>query len=469
MTVSDELPVVVIGGGQAGLSMSWHLKERGVEHVVLERHHVGYEWEQRRWDNFCLVTPNWQCDLPGFPYAGGDPDGFMVKSEIIDYLKAYAASFGPPLRTGVSVTGLTALPGGGFLVATTAGELRAGQVVVATGGYHEPRIPRLADRLPSSLLQLHSSAYKGAATLPDGAVLVVGSGQSGAQVAEDLHLDGRQVHLATGSAPRCARFYRGRDVVAWLADMHYYDLPVQEHSLAERVRLQANHYVTGRDGGRDIDLRAFALEGMQLYGHLAGATGTALSFAPDLARNLDAADMVYNGINASIDSYIAEHGVDAPTQSPYEPVWAPAAEPTALDLDQAGITSVVWASGYIRDYAWIDLPLFTGSGYPAHTRGVTNVEGVYFLGLPWLHTWGSGRFSGVARDAAFLADRIGLVPPSLSELDARPADEAQETHRGGIDAGQHPGRGWTGDDDCLPPPPGALPRRRHTGPRAGRR
>ncbi len=419
--MDEFFPVVVIGGGQAGLSMSWHLQDRGIEHVVLERHAVGYEWDQRRWDSFCLVTPNWQCQLPGFPYSGDDPDGFMVKAQIVDYLKAYAASFGPPLRTGVSVTGLTALPDGGFRVQTSDGRLRAGQVVVATGGYHNPKVPRLSDRLPASLLQLHSSAYKGASSLPEGAVLVVGTGQSGSQVAEDLHLAGRTVHLATGSAPRCARFYRGKDVVAWLADMNYYDMPVQEHSLAERVRLQANHYVTGRDGGRDIDLRSFALQGMQLYGHLTGAAGTTLAFAPDLTQNLDAADKDYNGINESIDRYIAEHGIEAPPQAHYSPVWASAEDPTSLDLAEAGISAVVWASGYTRDYGWIDLPLFTGSGYPAHTRGVTSVAGGYFLGLPWLHTWGSGRFSGVARDAGFLADRIVERTEASVQLDERVA------------------------------------------------
>ncbi len=228
--------------------MSWWLAQRGIDHLVLERQRVGYEWRERRWDSFCLVTPNWQCRLPGFPYAGDDPHGFMVREDIVGYLEAYVESFAPPLIEGVTVTGL-ARAGRGFALSTTAGELSADQVVVATGGYHHPAIPRPAERLPRSLTQLHSSEYASPDALPAGAVLVVGTGQSGCQIAEDLHLAGRRVHLAVGGAPRVSRFHRGRDVTDWLEEMGHYDMPVTEHSLGDRVRLQANHYETGRDGG----------------------------------------------------------------------------------------------------------------------------------------------------------------------------------------------------------------------------
>src|SRR5256885_7877850 len=214
--------VVVIGGGQAGLAMSWYLRQRGVDHVVLERHRVGHEWRDRRWDSFCLVAPNWQCQLPGFPYRGPDPDGFMARDEVVRYLEEYAASFGPPLVEGVEVTGLRRDASGVFGIETSRGGLTAEQVVVATGPYHTAAVPPMAERLPDSLVQLHSSGYRHPAQLPDGAVLVVGTGQSGCQVAEDLHLAGRQVHLAVGTAPRVARRYRGPDVGAWLAEMGYY-------------------------------------------------------------------------------------------------------------------------------------------------------------------------------------------------------------------------------------------------------
>lgn len=398
--------VVVVGGGQAGLSMSYCLGERGIEHVVLEAEQVAHEWREHRWDSFCLVTPNWQCALPGFPYRGPDPDGFMVRSDIVRYLRDYVEFFGPPLAEGVAVTRLRRATSDVFEVETTAGRLTADQVVVATGPYHRPSIPRIAERLPADVEQVHSSRYRNPGSLPAGAVLVVGTGQSGCQIAEDLHLAGRQVHLAVGSAPRVARFYRGRDCVAWLDAMGYYARSVDDFDDAESVRARVNHYVTGRDGGRDIDLRARALEGMRLYGRLTGIDGAEVDFADDLKVNLDRADAVADSIKDSIDAYIAAHGIEAPQESRYVPVWQPDEQPRGLDLGAAGVTSVVWATGFTRDHRWIEVPAFDGRGYPMHRRGVTWCPGLYFLGLPWQHSWGSGRFEGVGRDAAFLAVRI---------------------------------------------------------------
>ncbi len=398
--------VVVIGGGQAGLAISYCLQQRGLEHVVLEKNRVGHEWREHRWDSFCLVTPNWQCRLPGFPYNGPDPQGFMLKGEIVRYLEDYVRFFAPPLHEGVAALRLHARAKGGFDVSTTAGDCFAEQVVVATGGYHTPRIPRWAERLPESIAQLHSSQYRNPASLVPGEVLVVGTGQSGCQIAEDLHLAGRRVHLAVGGAPRTARRYRGRDVVDWLEDMGYYNLPVHEHPLKERVRAKANHYVTGRDGGRDIDLRQRAKEGMRLYGHVEGARGTRLLLVGDLKANLDQADAVAESIKTSIDKFITDRGIDAPVEARYRPVWEPAGETASLDLGTTPVTTVIWCTGFHSDYRWVEVPIFDGRGYPVHFRGVTAAGGLYFLGLPWLHTWGSGRFSGVATDADYLADRI---------------------------------------------------------------
>lgn len=405
------VPAVVIGGGQAGLSMSWQLRQRRVDHVVLERESVGYEWRERRWDSFCLVTPNWQCQLPGFGYSGPDPDGFMVKDEIVGYLEAYADSFEVPLYEGVAVTRLARGGVSAYALELSSGdekiEIFADQVVLATGGYHVPNLPRMAEKLDPRIKSLHTSAYKSADQLPPGAVLVIGSGQSGAQIAEDLHLAGRETHLAVGSAPRVARFYRGRDVVAWLDDLHYYDMPVTEHPLGEGVRRNANHYVTGRDGGRDIDLRRFAAEGMQLYGHVLAVEGLHLEIGDDLARNLDRADEVCESIKDTIDRRIADQGIDAPEEARPVRLWEPPADqPLALNLERSGITTVIWAVGYRREFDWVDVPMFDGRGYPTHYRGVTDHSGLYLLGLPWQHTWGSGRFSGVAADSAYLADLI---------------------------------------------------------------
>jgi len=272
--------------------------------------------------------------------------------------------------------------------------------------YHIPEIPRMGERLPERVAQLHSSAYRNPQSLPEGEVLVVGTGQSGCQIAEDLHLAGRRVHLCVGSAPRTARRYRGRDVVEWLEDLGYYSLSVDQHPLKEKVRAKSNHYVTGRDGGRDIDLRLRAREGMQLHGRLINIRGERLELAADLKQNLDQADAVAESIKTTIDNMISERGIDAPLEARYVPLWEPRAEALSLDLGASGVTSVIWATGYRADYRWVEIPIFDGRGYPVHHRGITTAPGLFFVGLPWQHTWGSGRFSGVAADAEYVADGI---------------------------------------------------------------
>ena len=404
--MTAHVPVIIVGAGQAGLCVSWQLQRHGIEHLVLEKKQAMHAWRDRRWDTFCLVTPNWQCQLPDWPYRGSDPHGFMVKQEILAYLDGFLQHVRPPLREGVTVRSVMPRAEGGFDVHTSAGDYRADAVVVASGGYDAPIVPDWAQQLPADVLQLHSEQYRNPASLPAGAVLVVGCGQSGAQIAEDLHLAGRQVVLATGPAPRCARFYRGKDVVTWLAEMGYYDMPVERHPLREGVRDNTNHYVTGRDGGRDIDLRRFALEGMQLYGRLSGFDGTRLSFEPNLREHLDEADRIYNAINASIDQWIDRHGLAAPPPSTYTALWQPERERTALALREAGIGSVVWCIGFKADFGWLRARVFDGRGQPVHRRGITELPGLCFVGLPWLHTWGSGRFSGVSRDAAHVAEHL---------------------------------------------------------------
>jgi putative flavoprotein involved in K+ transport len=408
-------PVVVIGGGQAGLAISHQLTASGIGHLVLERHSVAHEWRTRRWDSFCLVTPNRQCLLPGFPYTGPDPDGFMLRDEVVAYLEDYARSFGAPVLERVEAKRLRRAGDGRLEIVTDRGSLTADQVVLAVGPYQVAAVPRMGERLPDDIRQLHSSRYRNPESLPPGPVLVIGSGQSGAQIAEDLHLAGRAVHLATGTAPRVARFYRGRDCMTWLDEIGHYSRGVDEFGDREATRFKVNHYVTGRDGGRDIDLRAFARAGMRLYGRaLAIETGPGAAvrvrFASDLRSNLDGADRVSESIKDLIDTHIETNGIDVAPEARYRPVWRPEEHPEAvadhLDLTEAGVRTVIWATGYRRDDRWIDLPMFDGRGYPVHERGVTSQDGVYVLGLPWQHTWGSGRFRGVGLDAAYLAERI---------------------------------------------------------------
>ncbi|WP_077000654.1 MSMEG_0569 family flavin-dependent oxidoreductase [Variovorax sp. KK3] len=423
--------VVVVGGGQAGLSTSYYLQSAGIDHVVLEKRRIGHSWRSERWDSFCLVTPNWQCRLPDFPYQGNDPKGFMLRDDIVAYLEAFAQKTRPPVIEGVSVKRVGRHGSGALEVVTDIGTCIADHVVVATGGYDIPIVPPSAHSLPLSIRQLHSVAYRNPAQLPEGEVLVVGSGQSGVQIMEDLHVAGRKVHLAVGSAPRSPRMYRGRESTEWLHEMGFYQLTVDRHPLGDEARHKTNHYMTGRDGGHEIDLRRFALEGVKLYGSLDEFKGTQVAFRPDLRKNLDDADDVYCSIRRDIDNYIAKAGVDAPVEAPFEPCWAPASDPTSLDLAAAGITSIVWAIGFRADYGWIDLPTFDGRGHPRFKRGVSEVPGLYFVGLPWLNTWGSGRFLGVADDARHLVSVIEErqkpdAPPAAS-LEALRQDRVAET------------------------------------------
>src|SRR6478736_274853 len=416
--------VIVVGGGQAGLSVRYCLKQRGIDHVILEGRKVAYSWRDERWDTFCLVTPNWQCQLPGYPYAGPDPQGFMLKDEIVADVEGYQRAFELPVRDGVMVETLTEHAGAEparFELQTSQGVFTAEQVVIATGCYHKASLPDYAGEIPSPIVTLHSSKYRNPQALPAGAVLVVGTGQSGAQIAEDLHLAGRTVHLAVGPAPRCARRYRGRDVVEWLDDLGYYDIPIEQHPNREQVRDKTNHYVTGRDGGRDIDLRKMALEGMLLYGPLTTVKEGVAHFRPELAQNLDNADAVYKSINRTIDAFIERQNIAAPIEAEYSPPWAPESEPESLDLNAAGISAVVFCAGFASDFSWVKPSVLDQRGFPRHERGVTDVLGLYFIGLPWLYSWGSGRFSGVGRDASYIVEQIAALLPTQSEARGRSA------------------------------------------------
>jgi len=404
--MNTHTPVAIIGGGQAGLSVSWYLCSAGLDHVVLEAKTPMHAWADSRWDNFTLVTPNWHCRLPGYHYDGPDPDGFMTRDEVVAWLADWLDTFEPPLRTHTRVTRLKRLEHGFELTLNDDETLTCEHAVIATGGYPVPVIPPFAPALDPQITQLHSEQYRNPDQLPEGAVLVVGSGQSGAQIAEDLHLAGRRVHLAVGNAPRVARFYRGRDCMTWLADMGLYDRAAADYPGGKAAIEKTNHYVTGRDGGRDIDLRRFALEGMRLYGTLESGKDTTLRFAPTLQKALDHADSVYNSICADIDAYIDAQNITADPPSRYTPVWQPETETTTIDLTHEGITSIIWAIGYRPDYRWIEASAFDGAGRPMQNRGITSVPGLSFVGLPWMHTWGSGRFLGIDRDARHIATTI---------------------------------------------------------------
>ncbi len=279
-------------------------------------------------------------------------------------------------------------------------------MIVASGGYDTPIVPPYASALDPSIAQIHSKSYRRPDQIPDGTCLIVGTGQSGVQLMEDMRIAGRDVRLAVGPAPRSPRMYRGRDATDWLYDLGHYDLTIADHPDPVAAVAKTNHYMSGRDGGHEIDLRRFALDGLRLYGSVAGIEGGTIRFLPDLEKNLDDADRSYVGIRQTIDAYIAANGIDAPVEPPFAKLWRPEAEITQIDAVAEGITSILWCIGFRPDYGWLDAPCLDAGGRPVHKRGVCQVPGLYFLGLGWLNTWGSGRFLGVGEDAAFVAGQI---------------------------------------------------------------
>lgn len=403
---------LVIGGGQAGLATSYWLKQAGIEHLVLERRReLGGAWHDR-WDSFHLVAPNFTLTLPGMPYAGDDPDAFMPREGVLEYVRRYADFVRPPLQLGTGVDRLTA-SNGRFDAQTRDGVFSAERVVLATGPYPKPKIPPQAGDLAPHIQQLHSHDYRRPAQLVDGGVLVVGSGQSGTQIAEELQRAGRDVHLAVSMCPRAPRRYRGRDVIWWLAQTFLHgaevgvhfptvsDLPSPAH------RFQCNPHLSGADGGHDIDLRQFARRGIQLYGKLEAASGTRVKFSADLAERLTFADTMFDQeLKPLFDAYIAAAGIVAPKDDrpPPDPFTPQAI--TDLDLDGAGIRSVLWATGYKLDFSWVELPIFDEWGYPRHVRGVTEHPRLYAVGLPWLYSEPSSVFAGVGADAEHVVQHI---------------------------------------------------------------
>ena len=413
-----ELPrrieTVVVGGGQAGLTMSWHLRDAGREHIVLDRRdRLGGGW-QDRWDTFRLVTPNWCTSFPGFAYDGDDPDGFMPRDEIAARVARYAEVIDAPVLLETEVARLERRSRGaaGFRLTTSRGSVEADRVVVAAGGFHVPRIPPAGAKLPARIAQIHSHRFRSEAALPDGAILVVGSGQSGAQIAEELHEAGRRVFLSVGHCGRVPRRYRGSDIFHWMWSLRTRGeefgtpLPSVDTLPDPRLRFAGNPHLSGHNGGHDTNLRRFAAEGITLVGHLEDVAGERVRFASDLAANLQFADGFFDErLRPGIDTFIDRAGIEAPPDDRRPFAFEPP-ELEELDLAGEGISSVIWTSGYRLDFGWIELPIFDAQGAPRHVRGVTEVAGLCFLGLPWQRDQGSATLFGVGRDGAWVAERM---------------------------------------------------------------
>ena len=400
-----KLNTVIIGGGQAGLSLSYYLTQKDREHAVLEKDRPAESWRSRKWDSFTLVTPNRQMQLPDFEYKGEHPEGFMPRDKVVEYIDNFTSQFDPPLHLGVEAKTVEEQDGG-FYIDTSAGELQADNVVVATGTFQKPKIPAYSQNISPDVNQLHSSQYRNPDRLPPGAVLVVGSGQSGCQIAEELYQSGRDVYLSTGKAVRVPRRYRGKDFTWWLLKLGALERTVDDLPSPEE-RFHANPQVSGKSGGHSLNLHQFAQDGVTLLGRLKHANGSKLEFADDLHQNLQVGDNFEAGLTQNINKYVEKSGMDAPKEELPELRNGYDSETiTELDLDAANISTIIWAMGYRFDFGLVKFPIFDEFGYPKQTRGVTEQPGLYFLGLHWLHTIKSGLFAGIADDAAHVAEHI---------------------------------------------------------------
>jgi putative flavoprotein involved in K+ transport len=396
--------VAIVGGGQAGLAASHALTARGIEHVVLERGRVGQTWRDR-WDSFCLVTPNWTVDLPSHPYAGEDPDGYLPRDEIVETLVAFAASSRAPVREGVTVDGIETT-GDGFTLQTSDGEQNARVVILATGAYQRSHRPPGAETVPAHLFQIDVEGYRNPAALPEGRILIVGSGQSGCQLAEELHQAGRDVVLACGRAPWAPRRIGGRDLIWWKFQDGFFEQRLDEQ-LSPEARLLSNPLTSGHDGGHDLHLRTLRALGVTLAGRFLGVDGNRVRFADDLLASLAWGDEGFRMLTDGLPALAVQLGVPVPEIPEPEPFRA--AGPTELGLD--GFGTVIFTSGFRPDYTglapWPEA--FDALGFPHQVDGAsTVVPGLFFLGVHFLRKRKSSLLMGVREDAAFVADAIEL-------------------------------------------------------------
>jgi len=404
---SQEIEVLVVGAGQAGVAMSEHLGARGIPHLVLERDRIAERWRTGRWDSLVANGPAWHDRFPGLSFADVHPDGFASKDQVADYFAAYAEKIDAPIRCGVDVQRVRKNVGRpGFRVETSDGTIDARYVVAATGAFQKPVVPAVVPA-DANLLQIHSSSYRNPRQLPDGAVLVVGAGSSGVQIADELQGSGRTVYLSVGPHDRPPRRYRGRDFCWWLGVLNKWEAATPPRG-AEHVTIA----VSGARGGHTVDFRALAAGGITLVGRTVSFENGTMHFASDLGDNIANGDAGYLSMLDEADDYVARNGLDLP-EEPEARTFGPDPESVVdplleLDLASAGVTSIVWATGFASDYGWLPVDAVDEDGKPRHQRGVSSEPGIYFLGLPWQSRRGSSFIWGVWHDAAYLAEHIAI-------------------------------------------------------------
>jgi putative flavoprotein involved in K+ transport len=411
------IDTLVVGAGQAGVAMSEHLSTLGVPHLVLERDRIAERWHTGRWDSLVANGPAWHDRFPNLEFDDLDLDAFASKEQVADYFVAYAKKFDAPIRTGVEVTKVVRNAGRqGFTIETSDGTIEANRVVVATGPFQRPVIPSIAPK-DGNFTQIHSADYRNPEQLPEGAVLVVGAGSSGVQIADELQRAGKQVYLSVGPHDRPPRAYRGRDFCWWLGVLGEWDAEVNRPG-KEHVTIA----VSGARGGQTVDFRRLAHQGITLVGLTKSFDDGVVTFESDLAVNIACGDENYLSLLNAADAYVARNGLDLPEDPearviPSDPecMTHPVLE---LDLAKAGVTSIIWATGYAVDFSWLKVNAFDEEGKPKHQRGVSKEPGVYFLGLPWLSRRGSAFIWGVWHDARHIADHIVTQRKYLAYRDA---------------------------------------------------
>lgn len=409
----ETVETLIIGGGQAGLALSEHLGKLGKSHLILERDRIAERWRTARWDTLVANGPAWHDRFPSLGFDDIDPNSFAPRDRIVAYFETFAKQINAPIRCGVTVTSVTRKPdGAGYIAETSAGTVHATNVVAATGPFQRPLIPAVVPET-AGILQIHSTGYRNPSQLPEGAVLVVGAGSSGVQIADELLRAGKRVYLSVGPHDRPPIRYRGKDFCWWLGVLGMWDAKTHQPGM-EHVTIA----VSGAHGGHTVDFRKLAANGMMLVGRTQACTDGVLHFAPDLAHNIAQGNAHYLSVLDAADAYVTKTGLDLPLE-PEARQMAPASRcetnPTLhLNVADAGITAIIWATGFALDYDWLKVDAFDDKGRPAHDRGVTAVPGLYFLGLPWLSRRASPFIWGVWHDAAYLADQIAARNPPES-------------------------------------------------------